>query len=126
MPLPANHSGITERQDFAPAFLRLFELSGTARLPRPDYHSPGYHTIYAPSVTVPFTAAPLQHLGLLRSLQLEVLAAQILNIGHLLNGRQSKLLGHSFGHCLCANLLTFGGLLLRGLDIIHLEDIEPR
>ena len=43
--------------------------------------------------------------------RLEVLAAQVLNLGHLLDSRDGELLGHALGHGLGANFLAFGGLL---------------
>ena len=48
--------------------------------------------------------------------RLEVLAAQVLNLGHLLDSRDGELLGHALGHGLGANFLAFGGLLVVGLD----------
>lgn len=39
--------------------------------------------------------------------RLEVLAAQVLNLGHLLDSRDGELLGHALGHGLGANFLAF-------------------
>lgn len=60
MPLPANHSGITERQDFAPAFLRLFEFSGYCTVTaRPDYRIVYGSLSYYGSGYCPFPATQL-------------------------------------------------------------------
>ena len=54
---------------------------------------------------------------------LEIFAAQVLNLGHLLDSLHRELLRHALGHSLRTHLLAFGSLLVRGLDVVHLEDI---
>ena len=46
--------------------------------------------------------------------RLEVLAAQVLNLGHLLDSRDGELLGPALGHGLGATFLAFGGLHVVG------------
>lgn len=67
---------------------------------------------------------PVKRSFMLRLFRLEVLTAQVLDLGHLLNGRNGELLGHALGHRLGTDLLGLRSLLLGGLYIIHHEDID--
>lgn len=99
---------------------------GIPLLPDRDGKSPDGKTdpgIRSFAAHAPQTDRPAQERG---RVGLEILASQVLNLGHLLHGRNGELLRHALVHGLRTDLLALGGLLVGSLHVLHLEDIDAR